>query len=49
MRKFFILLLGAIMALTFAACGYGKDDKPSTPSGSVSDNDNIFELPEDPF
>ena len=48
MRKILILLLGAMMALTFAACG-GKDDKPSSPSNSVSNNDSIIELPEDPF
>ena len=44
MRKFFILLLGAMMALTLAACG-GKDNKPSNPS---SGSDNTIELPEDP-
>jgi len=49
MRKFFILLLGAMMALTFAACGGSKDDKPSSPVNSGSDNDTIIELPEDPF
>ena len=48
MRKIFILLLGAMMALTFAACG-GKDDKPSSPSNSVSDKNDVIELPEDPF
>ena len=49
MRKLFILLLGAMMALTFAACGGSKDDKPFSPANSVSDKDPTIELPEDPF